>query len=195
MSKRFPGRKRHKDDFYPTPFRAVEPLIPYLAHVHSFAEPCAGDGDLIRHLESFGLICVWQGDIGVGQDALAMKSFGDPDAIITNPPHFRDTMHRLIRHFQAIAPTWLLIDADWAFTRQAAPFLPACTDIVPIGRVKWIVGSAHTGMDNYAWFRFDARHTTGPLFHWRSRGEDLPLFDSVHSLTEDRVGCSPRIES
>jgi hypothetical protein len=180
MSKRSPGRERHKDDFYPTPFRAVEPLIPYLGGVHAFAEPCAGDGSLIRHLESFGLACIWQGDIRAGQDALAMRSFGDPDAIITNPPHSRDTMH-LIRHFQVFAPTWLLIDADWAFTRQAALFLPACTDIVPIGRVKWIVGSSHAGYDNYAWFRFEARHTDGPTLNWWDRRRDLPLLRGLNS--------------
>jgi hypothetical protein len=64
-------------------------------------------------------------------------------------------MHRLIEHFQRISPTWLLLEADWASTRQAAPFLPCCSDIVPIGRVKWIEGSKHTGKDNHAWFRFD----------------------------------------
>ena len=57
-------------------------------------------------------------------------------------------MHRLIAHFQRIAPTWLLLDSDWESTRQAAPFLPHCSDIVTIGRVKWIEGSKHTGKDN-----------------------------------------------
>ena len=59
-------------------------------------------------------------------------------------------MHGLIAHFQNIAPTWLLLDADWKQTRQAAPFLPHCSDIVAIGRVKWIEGSKHTGKDNCA---------------------------------------------
>ena len=78
-------------------------------------------------------------------------------------------MHRLIAHFQRIAPTWLLLDSDWASTRQAAPFLPCCSDIVAIGRVKWIEGSKHTGKDNHAWYRFDARHSGGPVFHWRDQ--------------------------
>jgi hypothetical protein len=44
-----------------------------------------------------------------GQDALERDSYGAIDAIITNPPHSRPLLHRLIVHFQAIATTWLLI--------------------------------------------------------------------------------------
>jgi hypothetical protein len=159
--------ERREADFYPTPQAAVTPLIPHLHRIRTFAEPCAGEGDLIRHLELCGLRCVWRGDIRSGQDALAIGSYGPVDAIITNPPHTREVLHRLIVHFQHIAPTWLLLDSDWAQTRQAAPFLPACTDIVAIGRVKWIAGSPHTGKDNYGWYQFDAAHAAGPVFHGR----------------------------
>src|SRR6478735_3994456 len=108
--------ERRAADFYPTPRAAVVPLIPYLRGIRSFAEPCAGDGDLVRHLESFGLRCVHSGDIRNGQDALALDNFGAADAIITNPPYTRELMHRLIVHFQNIAPTWLLLDYDWSAT-------------------------------------------------------------------------------
>ena len=50
-------------DFYPTPFEAVPPLIPHLNGIRRFAEPCCGDGRLVRHLESFGLACVYAGDV------------------------------------------------------------------------------------------------------------------------------------
>jgi hypothetical protein len=83
-------------DFYPTPAAAVPPLIPHLRGVRSFAEPCAGDGALVRHLEGFGLRCVYAGDIRDGQDALALDDYGNADAIISNPPWSRDQMHRLI---------------------------------------------------------------------------------------------------
>jgi hypothetical protein len=165
--------ERREADFYPTPRAAVEPLIPYLrgSGIRTFAEPCAGDGALVRHLESRGLRCVYAGDIRSGQDALALDHYGAVDAIIINPPydtkHRRKLMHAMILHFQRIAPTWLLIDYDWSATKQAAPFLPHCSDIVPIGRVKWIEGSKHTGKDNHAWFGFDARHRVGPVFHGR----------------------------
>jgi hypothetical protein len=161
--------ERRERDFYPTPAKAVEPLIPFLrgAGVKTFAEPCAGDGDLVRHLEGSGLRCIYAGDICDGQDALALADYGNADVIVSNPPWSRDPMHKLIAHFQNIGPTWLLLDADWAHTKQAAPFLPHCTDIVAVGRVKWIEGSKHTGKDNCAWHRFDIRHKAGPVFHGR----------------------------
>ena len=62
------------------------PLIPYLRGIRTFAEPCAGDGALVRHLEAVGLRCVYSGDIRTGQDALAFNCYGSADAIITNSP-------------------------------------------------------------------------------------------------------------
>jgi hypothetical protein len=166
--------ERREGDFYPTPRAAVVPLIPYLRGIRTFAEPCAGNGDLVRHLESFGLRCIYAGDIRTGQDALAVSSYGNVDAIVTNPPYSRELMHRMIAHFSRSVPTWLLLESDWAQTKQAAPFMAACSDIAAIGRVKWIAGSKHTGKDNHAWYRFDARHTSGPVFHWRGQGETTP---------------------
>jgi hypothetical protein len=117
---------------------------------------------------------VYAGDIRAGKDALALECYGAADAIITNPPYTRDVMHRLIEHFQRIAPTWLLLDSDWASTLQAAPFLPSCSDIVAIGRVKWIEGSKFTGKDNHAWYRFDVKDSGGPIFHGRDQIEIIP---------------------
>jgi hypothetical protein len=158
---------RREADFYPTPRAAVLPLIPHLRGIKTFAEPCCGDGALVRHLEPFGLRCVYAGDITNGQDALALDAYGAADAIITNPPYTRESMHALISHFQCIAPTWLLLPLDWAATKQAARFMPHCSDIVSIGRVKWFENSKYTGKDNYAWYRFDIRHKRGPVFHGR----------------------------
>jgi hypothetical protein len=169
--------ERRPTDFYPTPFEAVRPLLPWLrsSGIKTFAEPCAGAGDLVRHLEFFGLRCLYRGDITTGEDALAHDSYGPVDCVITNPPHSRNVMHKLIAHFQRIAPTtWLLIDHDWPATKQAVPFLAACSDIVTIGRLRWFAGSKFTGKDNYCWLRFDARHNSGPVFHGRE-SEMLPL--------------------
>jgi hypothetical protein len=167
--------ERRVADFYPTPYPAVLPLIPFLRRerVKTFAETCAGAGDLVRHLESFGLRCVYAGDIRTGQDALELDHYGACDSIITNPPWSRDVMHRMIMHFQNIAPTWLLLDADWKQTRQAAPYLPHCSDIVAIGRVKWIEESKYTGKDNACWYKFDYKHRAGPVFHWRDQNPEI----------------------
>jgi hypothetical protein len=186
--------ERRDSDFYPTPRAAVLPLLPYLRGIRSFAEPCCGDGALIRHLESFGLACVYSGDIQSGQDALELISYGTCDSIITNPPWSRDVLHRLIAHFQNIAPTWLLLDADWKQTRQAAPYLPHCSDIVAIGRVKWIEGSKHTGKDNACWYRFDARHKAGPVFHWRDQGEEKACITTFNQRAGICELCGKRYE-
>jgi hypothetical protein len=154
-------------DFYPTPYAAVPPLIPHLRGVRRFAEPCCGDGTLVRHLESHGLRCVYAGDISAGQDALALDTYGDADAIITNPPYQRRLMHALIEHFVRVLPTWLLLESDWAYTKQASPFIPRCSDIVTVGRLRWIAGTTMSSYENFAWYRFDARHLAGPIFYAR----------------------------
>ena len=141
-------------------------MIPHLNGTKRFAEPCAGKGALVRHLESFGLKCCYEGDMHTGKNALARDSYGRGKyTIITNPPHTRDQMHKLIEHFRFIAPTWLLIDLDWVANLQAVPYLPNCSDIVVIGRVKWIANSPHTGKENYGWYRFIDEHRSVTRIH------------------------------
>jgi hypothetical protein len=182
--------ERREADFYPTPRAAVVPLVPRLRGIKTFAEPCAGEGDLVRHLEEFGLQCVYAGDIRDGLDALERDDYGAADVIVTNPPWSRDPMHRLIAHFQNIRQTWLLLDADWAHTKQAAPFLPHASDIVAVGRVKWIENSKYTGKDNCAWYRFDIKHKAGPVFHGRDQGTD----GSIQTLKRRPGQCGKAYE-
>jgi hypothetical protein len=155
-------------DFYPTPAATAPPLIPHLRGVRTFAEPCCGDGALVNHLQAHGLKCVYQGDIASGQDALTLDTYGDADTIITNPPYQRPLMHALIEHFAHILPTWLLLETDWASTKQAGPFMRCCSDIVSIGRLCWIEGTTMSGKQNFAWYRFDLPHVAGPIFHVHS---------------------------
>lgn len=154
--------ERNPRDFYPTPLEAVVPLIPHLHYAGSFAEPCAGDGSLIRHVEELDkyIACALAWDIEPQanwiekRDAFELRDMDSFDCIITNPPWSRDVLHLMIDHFRNIAPTWLLIDADWAYTKQAKPYLKYCSDIVVVGRVKWIPESKMTGKDNCAWYQF-----------------------------------------
>lgn len=158
---------RRPMDSYETPANAVIPLMPFIEGLSTFAEPCAGRGKLVAALEAKGLRCSYQGDILYGEDALATTDYGDCDVIITNPPWTRPILHPLILHFQKIAPTWLIFDADWMHNVQAAPFLDQCSHIVAIGRLKWMAKSDNTGKDNVAWYRFDHRHSGGPKFYGR----------------------------
>lgn len=163
MGKRSNFVRRAHDD-YATPEAAVLPLLPHLIGVKSFAEPCEGAGDLVRHLERAGLVCSLRSDIADGVDALTITDVCGADAIITNVPWRREILHRMILHFQRLAPTWLLFDADWCHTKQSAPFLDQCSHIVSVGRLKWIPDSPYTGKDNACWYRFHAQHVGGPRF-------------------------------
>ena len=155
--------KRVERDFYPTPLAAVVPLIPHLPRFASYVEPCAGDGALVRHLESFEMECFFACDIeplwsdaliGNGLHLTEYEVHG-VDYIITNPPWDRKILHPMIEHFSKLRPTWLLFDADWMHTKQSAPFMPYLRKVVSVGRVKWIPDSKMTGKDNCAWHLFD----------------------------------------
>ncbi len=154
-------------DFYPTPAEAVLPLLPHLEYGLMFAEPCAGDGALIRALERHGMSCVEaldiepRTDMAFRRDALTWSPDHSVDCIITNPPWRRDILHPMIVRFSAQRPTWLLFDADWIHTRQSVPYLPWLRKVVSVGRLKWIPDSEMTGKDNCAWYHFD-QHSEGP---------------------------------
>ena len=144
-----------------------------------------------------GYVVVFAGDIRTtGQDAFALNHYSGADAVITNPPLSRRTrkpydcelLHDLIEHFLDIAPTtptWLLIHYGWSATRQAAKYLPHCSDIVVLPRVKWIEGSKHTGKDDHAWYRFDSRHRCGPVFH-NNRGQGEAILTAHQGLRSMR---------
>jgi hypothetical protein len=84
-------------------------------------------------------------------------------------------MHPLIKHFLGIAPTWLLIDWEWAATQRSGPYLLHCSDIVSVKRVRWFEGTEHTEKRSHAWYKFDSRHSSGPVLHrWRDEREEIP---------------------
>ncbi len=164
--------KRIERDFYPTPYEAVVPLLPYLA-VRRYMEPCAGDGALIDHLSQHNIEACYVSDIEprgnrhIPQgDALDITY--KPPQIITNPPWDRKILHPMIEHFRRLAPTWLLFDADWMHTKQSAEFMPYCHKIVSVGRVKWIPNSKMTGKDNCCWYLFD-KHPADTIFYGRTQ--------------------------
>ena len=154
--------ERRPMDFYATPEAAVLPLLPYLPRQTRFCEPCAGGGDLIRHLEKHGHQCITAFDADhtkttyptIDATFMTASNLAGADYIITNPPWSRPILHPMIWRFSNLAPTWLLFDADWMFTKQSNPFMDYCRMIVAVGRVKWIEGSKNTGKDNCAWYLF-----------------------------------------
>jgi len=150
-------------DFYPTPYEAVIPVLPYLPDNCKFIEPCAGDGRLVTHLEKHGHTCVAQYDIDPvhGHPIGDMMSHQYPEAdhnktvFITNPPWNRKILHPVIENLSSQAMTFLLFDADWMHTKQSSQYMENCVGVISVGRVKWIEGSKMTGKDNCAWYVFD----------------------------------------
>jgi hypothetical protein len=178
MSKRASQFERRERDFYPTPRDAVLPLLPHLAPGTRYLEPCAGDGALAVILDDAGHQCLGAYDVEqreriagfyqlvVHHDARSYRYPGasSVDCFITNPPWSREVLHPIIENLSRQLPTWLLFDADWMHTRQAAPYLPLLRKIVSVGRVKWIPDSPFTGKDNCAWYLFDANSEAPAVF-------------------------------
>lgn len=165
--------ERNPRDAYFSPYAVVVPLLPHLAAGTRFAEPCCGNMALVRHLEKHGHVCTWASDIQP-QDEPAIVC-GTPvlhkghkldvfdvvaplqqsDCIITNTPWNRKILHPMLEHFRALTPAWLLLDADWAFAKQASDYMKYCSKIVAVGRCRWIEGTKHMSKDSAAWYRFE----------------------------------------
>src|SRR6187399_1986435 len=123
VGKRSDFKRRKHDAYNTTDPRAVRLLKPHLRGVKTFAEPCAGRGDLVRGLEYTGLRCVMENDMNFngGVDALTLTAadLNGADAIISNTPWTRALLYPLMLHFQRLKPTWLLLDGDWSYNREA----------------------------------------------------------------------------
>lgn len=183
MGKRSDFAKLERD-FYPTPREAVTVLAPFLPDSFTFCEPCAGNSRLTRHLEEIGGQVTAQYDIspqaaGIRRaDARNMMSehMGGAQMIITNPPWRREWLHPMILRFSRLGRTWLLLDADWAYTGQAGMFMDwrrganRVHKIVAIGRLKWIDNSDDTGKDNCAWYCIGNPTSEPPQFFPRLDG-------------------------
>jgi hypothetical protein len=82
---------RRANDFYPTPSWAERELDRRVPIAGTIAEPCVGDGDLIRHRSDIA----WTNDIDLERPATyhldarspcAWETFPPCDWVVTNPP-------------------------------------------------------------------------------------------------------------
>jgi len=161
--------ERNDRDFYATPPEATTPLLWHLNQKTVYIEPCCGEYDLILSLQDAGHICISATDIKKQPDKDATYFRYDVskvDCFITNPPWGRKTLHAIIENLSNQAPTWLLFDADWMHTKQAAPFMPRLKKIVSVGRVSWFGDTV--GFDNCAWYLFDKPSSGLPVFVGRT---------------------------
>ena len=165
--------ERKPRDFYPTPMEAVKPLLEHLPEDFPFAEPCAGNGALLNHLETKG-VCMWASDIEPQVEGIHKCDYSDvgfnelieSDYVITNPPWDRKILHPMIEYFAPRIKTWLLFDADWMHTKQSVPYMNMCSKIVSVGRIKWFGNM--TGKDNCAWYLFEWAPENNTIFYGRT---------------------------
>lgn len=170
--------EREGRDFYPTPMKAAIPVGPFLKDLR-YIEPCAGDGRLIEHIRMIQptASCIAAFDIepqaeeAVGvriiqrdiiKEGFKTKITEYADCFVTNPPWINNKdsgfqLNTIIESLSSLLPTWLLMNGSFVFNKKSAPYMRMCTDVVPIGRVRWIEGSAHSGKEDCAWYRFDNR--------------------------------------
>jgi hypothetical protein len=60
-------------------------------------------------------------------------------------------------------PVWLLLDHDWIANQAAAPHVSRISQIVQLGRVRWIAGSKGNGSANLLWLQFEPAPLTRPF--------------------------------
>ena len=151
-------------DYYPTPEKAVAPLLDHLPREISFCEPCAGDGRLVSHLEKyFDAVCFFACDTEPNADWIIKKDANKLNSeevewcemIITNPPFTWKTLKPLMDVFLSLRPTILLLPADYMHNQRMSHYMKLCSKVVSIGRLKWIEDSPYSGVDNYCWYWFD----------------------------------------
>jgi len=159
-------KPRKERDWYKTPRKAVEPLLPHLPEYGTFCEPCAGDGALMEHLDQLTEGSFWVSkafDIEPQVDWIAKRdalTLGDEDLLridylVTNPPFVWSTLQPMLDLFPTLKPTWLLLPFGYACNKRMAPYMKICRKVVPIGRVKWIEDSKQSSTDDFAWYLFD----------------------------------------
>jgi hypothetical protein len=166
--------ERFPQDKYNTPELAVGPLLAHLAPGTRFIEPCAGEAYLIGHLKRAGHVLIGAYDLPDDARVKRYAEIEDGVVFVTNPPWRRDVLHPIIVNLSDQAPAWLLLDADWAHTRQSVPFLPRLRTIISVGRVKWIPDSPFTGKDNAAWHLFDRPRPDGQApIHFIGRTDSI----------------------
>lgn len=191
MGKRSDFLRIPKDEYPTIDPRAVPPLLPHLTAGARYAEPFAGDGQLIGLLDPY-IELAWASDISprtnprIHENDGLQVGLGRADLFITNPPWSRPILHKAIVHLSNQAPTWMLFDSSWAFTKQAIPYLQRCRKIVAVGRLIWIEGTKTQGKDDCSWYCFH-HHIPGstPTFY----GRGLPAERQVNRQKRVCADC------
>lgn len=158
-------------NFWPTPNEAALPLANILPLFTQYDEPCAGDGQLIAHLDSMGHQCIEccdvepRGPVVQRGDALDLPL---NRMVITNPPFAWPLLQPLLDHWVGSVTTWLLLPWDMPCNARMSPYAVHIDRILPLGRVSWMRNGTG-GFENYGWFRFSTEPQNVVLPRGRNR--------------------------
>lgn len=150
--------------YWPSPADTLVPAL--LRHIRgrSYAEPCAGNGKLIKNLMPYAK-CVWASDVYPRHHrisercalTLSVAEIGT-SLLVTNPPFNSRFLYPFIDHvIHEGFTTWLFLPMDFALRVTSAFVMPFCERIVAVGPVKFIEDSSSKGETTFAWFKFVPR--------------------------------------
>lgn len=178
MGKRSNFEKNPRDYYRTFDPKAGIALKPFVEEGLTYFEPFAGAGDLIKQLDF--VECKWASDIEPQQNEgeiyireisafhLPKTQISNYDLMITNPPWTKDVFHRSLEHFVPLIDCWFLMSSNWKQNKGSAEYVNKwLTDIVPIGRMKWIEGSPHSSVDDCEWLKFSYWKNDAARFHPR----------------------------
>lgn len=180
MGKRSDFDKNPRDYYRTFDRRAGDVLSPFIKDIKYFAEPFCGAGDLVHQLqESHGKFCMWKSDIepqpdlsfGVNCQVMSYEEvhyeqLRNCQLMITNPPFTKEVFHKSIEHFTPLIDCWWLMASDWLFNKGSSKIIDKfVTDVVAIGRMRWIPNSKMSGKDNMVWVKTSYSKEEPVRFH------------------------------
>jgi len=137
----------------------------------TYAEPCYGNGDLVR-LIGDRAECLHKSDIEGGEGCQQLDgtklTYGDIwkcNAIVTNPPYKRTMLDPLLDQWLTVKkPIWLLLPADYMHNITFGKYMEKCSKVVSVGRLFWFksvwVVNEQISLDSRPDWCRDGKHIT-----------------------------------
>lgn len=164
---------RHKDDAYFTPAWCTEAIARVIGfHGIRVLDPCCGEGSILSALATTRPRGHMRGieldderaakAAGLGfhvtaRDSLGPESWGQPDAVITNPP-FSLAMEFLVRSLREVGPSGdvvFLLRLAWMASQGRVAFHRAHpSDVYVLPKRPSFTGDGRSDSADYAWFCF-----------------------------------------
>lgn len=192
------GAERNPRDEYQTPLWAVHAIMQYIEwdSVHTFLEPCRGDGHVWYSLPR-GLKRTWR-ELNDGRDYLTWTPKTEFDLILTNPPYSLAIEFLQKSLVEGLSVAYLLrVNFLGAIERAGFWEKNPPTNLFPLYPRPSFTGDG-TDMTEYAWFVWDrigvlkegTPHVL-PITHPDANTRKKPL-PSEHFLPRSLASLAPR---